>query len=78
MSKFLTYVIRLPEDQEAMTAISTGVRALVEKHGGEITAASNEDEMTILDMIENHEDFPEYIADDARAQAKELCANAFN
>lgn len=78
MSKFLTYVIRLPEDQEAKTAISTGVRALVEKHGGEITAASNEDEMTILDMIENHEDFPEYIADEARAQAKELCAKAFH
>ena len=54
------------------------MRALVEKHGGEITAASNEDEMTILDMIENHEDFPEYIADEARAQAKELCAKAFH
>lgn len=76
MSKFLTYVIRLPEGQEASSAISTGVRALVEKHGGEITAASNEDEMTILDMIENHEDFREYIADEARAQAKELCAKA--
>lgn len=78
MSKFLTYVIRLPEAQEAKTAISAGVRALVEKRGGEITAASNEDEMTILDMIENHEDFPKYIADEARAQAKVLCAKAFN
>lgn len=76
MSKFITYVIRLPEDQEAKTAINTGVRALVEKHGGEITAASNEDEMTILDMIENHDDFPAYIADEARAQAKELGSKA--
>lgn len=76
MSKFLTYVIRLPEDQEAKTAINTGLRALVEKHGGEITAASNEDEMTILDMIENHDDFPAYIADEARAQAKELGSKA--
>ncbi|MEW5512020.1 hypothetical protein ABGT16_05305 [Pseudomonas asiatica] len=76
MSKFLTYVIRLPEDQEAWPAINTGMRALVEQHGGEITAASDEDEMTILDMIENHQDFPEYIADEARAQAKELCAQA--
>nr|WP_019366186.1 hypothetical protein [Pseudomonas luteola] len=76
MSKFLTYVIRLPEDQEAKTAINAGVRALVEKHGGEITAASNEDEMTILDLIENHKDFLEYIADEARVQAKELCAKA--
>ncbi|WP_434676675.1 hypothetical protein [Pseudomonas sp. D3-10] len=76
MSKFVTYVIRLPEDQEAKSKIVNGVRALVESHGGEITAASTEDEMTVLDMIEQHEDFPEYIANEARAQAKELCTKA--
>lgn len=76
MTKFVTYVIRLPETQEAKSEIVSGVRALVEKHGGEITAASNEDEMTVLDMIEQHEDFPIHIADEARAQAKELCAKA--
>lgn len=76
MSKFVTYVIRLPEDQEATREIVNGVRALVEKNGGEVTAASNEDEMTILEMIEQHEDFREYIADEARAQAKELGAKA--
>ena len=72
MSKFVTYVIRLPDDQESKTAINTGLRALIEKHGGEITAASNEDEMTILDMIENHDDFPTHIADEARTEAKKL------
>ncbi|GGM25360.1 hypothetical protein ACFQDN_21860 [Pseudomonas asuensis] len=76
MSKFVTYVIRLPKGQDAKTKITTGVRTLVKKHGGEITAASNEDEMTILDMIEQHEDFPKHIAEDARTQAKELCAKA--
>lgn len=45
MSKFVTYVIRLPEDQEATREIVNGVRALVEKNGGEVTAASNEDEI---------------------------------
>ncbi|EPQ6932514.1 hypothetical protein ACUVZD_000157 [Pseudomonas aeruginosa] len=74
MSKFVTYVIRLPEDQEAKSEIVTGVRALVEKNGGEITGSSAEDEMTILDMIEQHDDFPGYIADEARAQAKALGA----
>ena len=76
MSKFVTYVIRLPEAQEAKRAIINGVKELAEKHGGEITGASDQDEMTILDMIEQHEDFAEHIADEARAQAKELCAAA--
>ncbi|WP_166800967.1 hypothetical protein [Pseudomonas aeruginosa] len=51
---------------------------MVEKHGGEISGASNEDEMTVLDMIEQHEDFADYIADDARAKAKEVHAKAAN
>lgn len=41
MSKFVTYVIRLPETQEAKGRIVNGLRELVEKHGGEITGASN-------------------------------------
>ncbi|HIE2514126.1 TPA: hypothetical protein ACXLCK_002582 [Pseudomonas aeruginosa] len=60
------------------SAIVSGVRELVEKHGGEISGASNEDEMTVLDMIEQHEDFADYIADDARAKAKEVHAKAAN
>lgn len=78
MSKFVTYVIRLPEAQEAKSKIVDGVRELVEEHGGEITGASNEDEMTVLDMIEQHDDFADYIADEARAKAKELHAAAAN
>ncbi|EOZ2859010.1 TPA: hypothetical protein NH684_001147 [Pseudomonas aeruginosa] len=74
----VTYVICLPETQEARSAIVSGVRELVEKHGGEISGASNEDEMTVLDMIEQHEDFADYIADDARAKAKEVHAKAAN
>ena len=76
MSKFVTYVIRLPEGQEATREIVNGVRALVEKNGGEVTGASNEDEMTILELIEQHEDFPDYIADEARAKTAELHAQA--
>ena len=37
---------------------------------------SIEDEMTVLEMIEQHEDFPEYIADEAREKTKELHALA--
>ncbi len=32
--------------------------------------------MTVLDMIEEHDDFAGYIADDARAKAKALLAAA--
>ncbi|HHW2234101.1 TPA: hypothetical protein ACUUCE_005225 [Pseudomonas aeruginosa] len=38
MSNFVTYVICLPETQEARSAIVSGVRELVEKHGGEIVS----------------------------------------
>ncbi|WGK63441.1 hypothetical protein QAO71_16860 (plasmid) [Halopseudomonas sp. SMJS2] len=78
MSKFVTYVIRLPETQKAKRRIVNGVLELVEKHGGEITSGSDEDEMTILDMIEQHDDFADYIAEEARAKAKELHASAAN
>ncbi|MNJ39997.1 hypothetical protein D3C77_348810 [compost metagenome] len=78
MSKFVTYAIRLPEAQEEKSAITKGVWELVEKYGGEITGASNEDEMTVLDMIEQHEDFADYIADEARAKTKELHATGPN
>lgn len=78
MSKFVTYVIRLPEAQEAKLRIVNAVRELVEKHGGEITGASNEDEMTVLDMIEQHDDFADHVADEARAKTRELHAAAAN
>ena len=74
MSSYVTYVIRLPDSQEAKSAIVNGVRELVEKQGGRITGVSAEDELTVLDIIEQHEDFDERIADEARAKAKELCA----
>lgn len=41
MSKFVTYVIRLPDAQESKAAISSGVCALVEQHGGEKTRIEN-------------------------------------
>lgn len=74
MPKYVTYVIALPEDAEATSAIVNGLRDLVEGKGGEITGMSDEDEMTVLDFIEQHKDFKDYIAKDAREQAKDLAA----
>lgn len=76
MSRHQTYVIRLPDADAAREQIIRGIKELVEKHGGEITAASREDAMTILDMIEQYDDFADYIADEARAKAKALHATA--
>jgi hypothetical protein len=36
---------------------------------------STEDEMSILDFIENHEEFPEWIAEEARAICRSLFEN---
>lgn len=72
MKSFVTYAIQLPDNAEAKKQILNGIRDLVEKHGGEITGLSNEDEMSVLDMIEQHENFQSYIADEARKQASEL------
>lgn len=71
-SPLLTYVIRFPDDMKHRRAIVEGIRELVEKHGGEVCGMSVEDEMTILDKIEQHEDFPDYIAEDARKATLEL------
>lgn len=40
------------------------------------TAMSLEDDMTVLDCIEQHPDFPDHIAHEARQQAKEIISNA--
>lgn len=53
MSKCATYVIRFPEDSAARERIVQGIRELVEKNAGDITAVSNEDEMTVEEVCLN-------------------------
>ncbi len=72
MSKYTTIVIRMPEDAEGKAQVQQALE-LLEPHK---TAMSLEDEMTVLELIEGHEDFQEHIADDARAKTKELHAAA--
>ena len=68
MNEYATYVIRLPSDVQERQALLAQMESL-KPH---ITAMSLEDEVTVLECIENHPDFDDYIADDARRQAKEL------
>ena len=72
MSKYITIVIRMPEDVEGTAQVQQGLKFL-EPHK---TAMSLEDEMTVLELIEGHEDFQEHVAADARAKTKEFQAAA--
>lgn len=72
MSNYATFVIRMPDDAEAKKQAQNGLRLLEPFR----TAMSTEDEMSILECIEQHEDFPEYIAEEARATVARLHARA--
>lgn len=70
MGKFVTFVIRMPEDQVAKQQVSEAMK-VVEPFR---TAMALEDEMTILELIERHPDFDGSIAVEARAEAEKLQA----
>lgn len=72
MSKYTTIVIRNPDDDEGKRQVNEALKLLAPHR----TAMSIEDEMTVLEMIEAHEDFPPHIAQDARSRAAELHAQA--
>ncbi|MCP1652258.1 hypothetical protein [Pseudomonas nitroreducens] len=73
MSKFVTYVIQLPSEDSFRSAITQGIRTLVEGHGGAITGQSAEDEMTLAEMFEKRLD--DFDIQEARDEAAAL-ANA--
>lgn len=68
MSKYVTLVIRMPEGQAEQQQVSQAMKVLEPFR----TAMSMEDEMTVLELIEQHPDFDESIADYARAEAAKL------
>lgn len=68
MSKYMTIVIRMPEDESELEKVQEAIEVLK----GHSTGMSLEDEMTVLDMIEQHPEFADHIADDARRDTKRL------
>ena len=72
MSKYVTIVVRMPNDESSKAVVRQAFK-LLEPHQ---TAMSLEDEMTVLDLIEQHDDFDSSIADDARRKTSELHALA--
>lgn len=62
----------MPEGQAEKQQVSQAMKALQPFQ----TAMSLEDEMTVLELIEQHPDFDESIAVEARADAAKLAAKA--
>lgn len=72
MSHYVTLVIRMPEDEAEKQKVTEALDLLEPFK----TGVSIEDEMTILELIENHDEFDAAIADEARAKTLELHAQA--
>lgn len=72
MSHYTTIVIRMPEGEAEKKLVNQSLKALEPFR----TAMSIEDDMTILELIENHPDFDEAIAEEARAETLRLHARA--
>lgn len=70
MADFMTVVIRLPDAKNDRKQIAKALKLGATFHGGQITALSLDDEMTVLDVLENTCD-PDLIGE-ARTKAKEL------
>lgn len=68
MGKYVTVVIRMPEDEASKEKVRQGLKLLEPHRSG----MSLEDEMTVLELIEQHEDFKPHIAEEARAKTAEL------
>lgn len=68
MKNYITIVVQMPENEIERAKVRETLKALQPYQ----TAMSMEDEITVLDMIEQHPDFAAYIADDARRDTKRL------
>lgn len=72
MSQYITVVVRVPNDDDGKKTLHAGLDAIKPFQ----TAMSLEDEMTVLELIEQHNDFDGNIADEARTKTKELHATS--
>lgn len=72
MSQYTTIVIQMPSDDRHKKVVQQALAQLSPYQ----VAMSLEDEMTLLELIEQHDDFPSHIADEARTRMAELHAAA--
>ena len=67
-NRVFTVVARWPDDEKEKAVVQAALDALRPYQ----TAMSLEDEISVLEFIEQHPDFDESIAEEAREQAKAL------
>ncbi len=72
MSQYLTVVIRMPVDARDRAVVNKALEA-IRPH---VSGMSQEDEMTVLECIEQHDEFDDWIAEAAREQTAQLHARA--
>lgn len=68
VSKYFTVVVRMPEGEADKQQVEAALKALEPFR----TGMSLEDEMTVLELIEEHPDFDRSIGDEARRGAQKL------
>jgi hypothetical protein len=66
MSKFVTYVIRMPTSEIAKAALTHSVIKSVNSNGGEITGHSTIDHITLNEQLESR--LEDWDADEARQE----------
>lgn len=69
MNKFQTIVVELPDSIEQRKAIAETISAVVRKNGGRVVSQSQDDEMTLVDLLEKR-----LAEDDVQDAHEELAA----
>ncbi|MDU8500306.1 hypothetical protein RYB01_14100 [Pseudomonas syringae] len=70
LNNFVTYVIRMPNDIAARSALTTELNEAVIRNGGELTGTSLEDEITLNELFEAR--MNDLDVQEARRAAQEL------
>lgn len=71
-NEYTTIVVRNPYDPTEREAVARALEAL----GPHKVAMSMEDEMTLLECVEQHDDLPAHVLDEAREQRDRIHAEA--
>lgn len=71
-SRFTTYVIAMPSDTERRARLAEALTSVVTDHGGQITAMSLVDEISVCERLEH--EFPYWQVNDIRREVETLPA----
>lgn len=72
MNKFHTFVVELPDSIEQRKAIFETISAVVQENGGRVVGQSQDDEMTLVELLEKRlaEDDVQHVHEELAAMAR--------